>query len=138
MWNSRTQFSVLSSRFSNSKAHTSTASRNSGFLLFSGVNRPGHARSIVGNPETSLRIEQDDSTVAVQPLLQIVHRFLRDPLRQAAGFDAIRRPLRKHQLHDGFAPSGGGSGGAEIIGIAAAADKRRVPEAPRSFIERAS
>src|SRR5580704_16497452 len=115
----------------------STASCNSAFLLFQGVNRPGHARSIVGNPETSQSIEQNDSPVAIEPLLQIVHRFRRDPLGKAAGFDAIRRPLREHQLHDGLAPSGGGSGRAEIVGIAAAADQRRVAETARSFIERA-
>jgi len=38
-------------------------------------------------------------------LFEIVHRFLRNPLRHAAGFDAIGGPLGEHQFHDGFAPA---------------------------------
>src|ERR1700692_4928017 len=64
---------------------------SAGFQLLRRTNRPSHARSIVGNPETALSIEQNDSPVAVEPLLEIVHRFRRDPLRQTAGLDAIRR-----------------------------------------------
>src|SRR5258708_13231307 len=124
MWNSRAQFPVLCSQCSNSRAHSSSASRNSGFLLFYSVERPSHARSVMGNPETSLRIQQDDSPVAVEPLLQIVHRFLSDPLEQAAGFDAIRRPLREHHLHDSFAPPDGESRRAAIVAIAAQSDNK--------------
>src|SRR5208282_1345252 len=135
-WNPGSQFSVLSSRFSVPSGIA--VSLNSRFLLLRGAQRPCHARGVVGDSEAALGIEQNDSTVAVEALLQIVHRFLRDPLRQAAGLHAIGRPLRQHQFHDGFAPSGGGSGGAEIIGITAAADQRRVAEAAGIFIERAA
>src|SRR5208282_4273548 len=107
-------------------------------LFLYGTEGPCHARGVMGDSEAALSIKQNDSTVAVEALLEIVHRFLRRPLRQASGFDAIRRPLREHQLHDGFAPSGSGSGGAEIIGVAAAADERRVAEAAGSFVERAA
>src|ERR1017187_4844098 len=107
-------------------------------LFLYGTERPGHARGVVGDSDEALPIEKNESRVAVEALLEIVHRFLRRPLRQASGFDAIGRPLREHELHDGFAPSGSGSGGAEIIGGAAAADAKRVAEAAGSFVERAS
>ncbi len=74
------QFSVLGLQCSNCKTHASTVSRNSGVLLFYRLYRPSHARSIVGNPETSLSIQQNDSPAAVEALLQIVHRFRRHPL----------------------------------------------------------
>src|SRR5450755_4228702 len=90
-------------------------SLDSRILLLDSPNCPRHARSVVGNPEAALCIEQNNSAVAVQTLLQVVHRFLRDPLGQASGFDAVRRPLREHQLHDGLTPSGSGRGGAEIV-----------------------
>ncbi len=74
------QFSVLGLQCSNCKTHASTVSRNSGVLLFYRLYRPSHARSIVGNPETSQNIQQNDSPMAVQALFQIVHRFRRHPL----------------------------------------------------------
>ena len=116
----------------------SAVSRNSGVLFLNGTERPSHARRVVGNSEAALSVEQDDSTVAVEALLEKIHRLLRDPLGQTAGFDSIGGPLREHQFHDGFAPSGGGSGRAEIIGITAAADERRIAKAAGSFIERAA
>src|SRR5260370_9797224 len=58
---------------------TSAVSRTSAFFLFSGMERPTHARRVVGNSEAALSIQQNDSTEAVEALLQIVHRLLRDP-----------------------------------------------------------
>ncbi len=53
---------------------------DAGFQFLRRTNRPSHARSIVGNPETSQNIQQNDSPMAVQALFQIVHRFRRHPL----------------------------------------------------------
>ena len=83
-------------------------------------------------------IEKDDSAVAVEALLEIVHRFFCNTLGQTAGSDAIGGPLGKYQLHNGLAPTGGGGGSALIIGVAAATDERRVTESSGSFVKRAA
>ena len=87
-----------------------------------GPQRPGHARGIVCNPETSPGIQQNDSAVPVDTVFQIIHGFGCDPLRHATGGDPVRRPLGQHQFHDGLAPSGGRDGCTLVIRVAAAAD----------------
>jgi len=57
-------------------------------------------------------------------LFQVIHRFLRYPLRQAARLDAISCPFGEDQFHDGFSPTRGRCGGAFVVGVAAAADQR--------------
>ena len=85
--------------------------------------------------DVPFRVQHDDSAVAVQPLLQVVHRFLRGPLRQISGGDPVRRPLRQHQLHDRFAPSRGGDGSTLIVRIASAANQRRVAQPSGSLVQ---
>src|SRR4051794_28808160 len=78
---------------------------------------PSHARGIVGEAETALKIEHDDSAMAVDAVLQIIHGLGCDPLGKIARRHAISSPLGKHQLHDRFTPSGDGNRGALVIGV---------------------
>ena len=100
--------------------------------------RPGHAWCVVRDSDVSLGIEDDDAAVSVYPLLQIIHRLQRGPLRQVARRDAVGSPFREDQLHDGLAPSGGRSRGAQIIGVATATDQRRITQPSRSLVQRAA
>src|SRR6266850_5489627 len=59
---------------------------DSDFLFLRCPDRPRHARCVVGDAQAALGVEQNHSAVAVDALFQVVHRFLRDPLRQTAGF----------------------------------------------------
>src|ERR1700690_535560 len=113
----------------------STDARDAGVLFLTGAESPGHARRVVPDSDAAHGVEQNNAPVAVEALLQIIHRLLRYPFRQAPGFDAIRRPFRQHQFHDRFAPSSSRRCGAAIIGVAAAADERGVAKATGSLIE---
>jgi len=62
---------------------------NSGFLVFAWCATPRPCAECCGRFRSGLGIEQNDATVAVEALLEIIHRFFRHPLGQVAGFDAI-------------------------------------------------
>ena len=87
------------------------------------VQRPGHARGVVGDAEAPVRIEQDHAAVTVHPVFQMANGLGCDPLRQTAGSHAVRRPLGQDKFHDGFAPSGSGGSGCLIVRVAATADQ---------------
>src|SRR5258707_11957872 len=72
------------------------ASLHARLLLLSRLIRPGHAGGVVGDADVALRVEDDDAAVAVQSLLQIVHRFLRGPFGEIAGLNAVGGPLGQH------------------------------------------
>src|SRR5215831_3335769 len=76
--------------------------------------------------------------MAVHALLQIVHRFLRDPLRQVPGFDAVGSPFCEDKLHDRFAPSRGRGGRAFIVRVTTASDQGRISQASRRLVESTS
>jgi ABC-2 type transport system ATP-binding protein len=63
------------------------------FLLLDGLVRPGHTRSVVGDADVARGVQHDDAAMAVDALLQIVHRFLRGPLRQIPGGDSVDGPF---------------------------------------------
>ena len=88
--------------------------------------------------EAAALIEQDHAAVAVQPFFQVLHRFLHNRVGSASGTHFVRSPLGQDQFHDGFAPAGAGAGSAEIIGVTAAANQRRVADASGSFVERSA
>ena len=53
---------------------------DAGVEIARGMQRPCHSWSIVSNSESPLSIEENDSAMPVQSVLQVVHRFCRDPL----------------------------------------------------------
>src|SRR5579864_1428744 len=99
---------------------------------------PGHARRVVRDTEAAALIEQDHATVSVEPVFQILHGFLRHRIRCAPGAHFVSGPLGQDKFHDGFAPAGAGTGCAQIVSIATAADERRVSHTSRIFVERAA
>ena len=112
--------------------------RDAGFFLFHRLTRPGHARCVVRDAELSLRIQHDNATMAIQSLFQIVHGFLRRPLRQISCGNAVGRPLGQHQFHDWLAPTCGRGRRAQIIRVTTAADQRRIAQSPGSLIQGSS
>ena len=92
----------------------------------------------MGDAEAAALIQHDHAAVAVEAALEILYGFYGDGVRRASDTDFVGGPFGQHQFHDGLTPSGAGGGGAEIIGIAAAADQRRVAHAPRILVERAA
>lgn len=103
-----------------------------------GVDAPGHARSVVGEAETSVGSEQDDAAVAAEAAMKVSDGIRSNLLGRDTREDAISSPLAEDKLHDGFAPAGEGDGGAGIIRIAAATDERRIADPARSFVEGAT
>src|SRR6516162_9735440 len=104
-------------------ADTAASAVDPGFFSLRILISPGHARRVVGDAEATAGVEQDHAAVAVKTALQILHGFLCHGVRRAAIAYAIGRPLGENELHDRLAPSRAGSSGAEVIGIAAAADQ---------------
>ena len=86
----------------------------------------------------AVRAKQDDAAMAAEPAEADRRWRLRGGVGSIAGEDAIHGPLAKHQLHDGLAPSGKRDRGAEVVGVAAAADQRRIADASRRLVQRAA
>jgi len=84
-----------------------TVSLDARVLFLHRLIRPGHARSVVRDADVSRRVEHDDAAMPVDALFQIIHRFLRGPLREISRRDPVGSPLGEHELHDGLSPSGG-------------------------------
>src|ERR1019366_5858156 len=103
-----------------------------------GCHSPRHRGRVVRETETAIGAEENDSAVAAETVEQVGHRLARGYLWSRAGSDAIGGPLAQHQFHDGLAPPGERDGGGQIVGIATAANERRVADASRRFVECAS
>ena len=108
------------------------------FHAAGGVGAPGHARRVVGNAEATERAEQDDAAVATEAVEEIGDGFFRGLGGRGALLDAIDGPLAEHQFHDGLSPAGERNRGGKIVGVAAAADERRISHASGRFIQRAA
>ncbi len=50
----------------------------------------------------------------------------------------VGSPFGEHELHNGLAPSGCGNRSGIVVGVAAAADQRRIAQTARGLIERAA
>ena len=60
----------------------------------------------------------------------ILGRLLRSELRHP-----VDRPFGQHQFHDGLAPASKRGGCAAVVGVAAAANDRRVADSPRCLVQ---
>ena len=96
---------------------------------------PCHAGSIVRDPKTSMGIDDDHAPVSIEPRMKIANGIAGRFVRRRACGDAVRRPFRQHQLHDGFAPSGTGDGGGFIVGVTSAADQRGIAKAAGGLVQ---
>ncbi len=96
------------------------------------------AGSVVGKAEAAIGAEQDDAAVSAEAVVEIGDGLAGGELGMGAGGDAVGGPLAENQLHDGFAPSGERNGGGKIVGVAAAADERRIADAAGSLVEGAA
>ena len=99
---------------------------------------PGHARRVVREAVAAIGAEQDDAAVAAEPAEEIGDGGFCRGVGSIAGEDAVDCPLAEHELHDGLAPAGERDGGAEVVGVAAAADERGVADAAGRLVERAA
>src|ERR1035437_7229089 len=99
---------------------------------------PSHSGGVVGQAEASVGAEQDDATVAAETVVEVGNGFMGGGFGGGACGDAVGGPLAEDQLHDGFAPSGEGDGGGEIVGVAAATDEGGVADPAGSFVEGAT
>src|ERR1700761_8445819 len=99
---------------------------------------PCHPRRVVCEAVAAVRAKQDDAAMAAESAEEIGDGGLGCSVGSIAGENEIHGPLAKHELHDGLAPAGKRDRGAEIVGIAAAADQRRITDAARRLVQRAA
>jgi len=92
----------------------------------------------VGDAVAAFSVEDNHSTVAIKPAFEVGDGFLGGILWSCALADELGGVLGDDKLHHGLAPSGGGDGSRFVVGIAAAADERRVADATGSLVECAS
>jgi len=88
-----------------------------------GGESPGHGGGVVGEAEAAVGAEEDDAAVAAETVEEVGDGFAGGDFGRGSGGYAVGGPLAEDELHDGFAPTGEGDGGGEIVGIAAAADE---------------
>jgi len=96
---------------------------------------PGHGGGVVGESEAAVGAEKDNAAVTTESVEEIGDSFAGGDFRGRACGDAVSGPLAKDQLHDGFAPTGEGDGGGEIVGVAAATDEGGVADTAGSFVQ---
>ena len=60
-----------------------------GFAAVSGPQCPGHARGVVGDAKAARAIEHNDSSVATHSILEVIHGFGGNPLRQIPRRDPV-------------------------------------------------
>lgn len=103
-----------------------------------GGESPGHGGGVVGEAEAAVGAEEDDSAVAAETVVEVGDGFAGDDFRGGAGGDTVSGPLAEDEFHDGFAPSGEGDGGGEIVSVATATDEGGVAYAAGGFVEGSS
>ena len=100
-----------------------------------GRQAPGHSWGVVGEAESAIRAEEDDSTVAAEAVEEVRDGFAGGDIWHRSRSHAVGCPLAEDQLHDRLAPTGERDRSRQIVGIAAAADERGVAHAAGSFVE---
>jgi hypothetical protein len=106
----------------------------------------GHARSIERRSGAALTIEEDQSAGGVHAMRELAHAGVRDGLRERkrAGLLAMREQnalivqkigghFGHHNFHNAFAVAGAGDSAGFRVGVAAAADERRIADAAGKF-----
>lgn len=91
-------------------------------------------RAVARVTDFTLPVDQDDATGAFKPFVKQRDNPLRGRSRFAAGFEISDSALGEQQPDKSFAVAGAG-GGAELVGIGAAAYKRRVADPPWELVE---
>ena len=76
--------------------------------------------------------------VPAKPVEKVGHGFTSGEFRCGSGGHAVDRPLAQHKLHDRLTPSRERHGRGKVIGVATAADQRRIAHPPRGLVERAA
>ena len=99
---------------------------------------PGHARGVVSDAVPAVRGEQNDAAVAAQAGVEVIDGGLRGIRGRGPAGYLVNGPLAEDEFHDGFAPAGERGGSAVVVGVAAAADERRVADTAWRFVEGAA
>src|ERR1700733_15030104 len=93
------------------------------FLQLSRFDRPCHSRCIVRDSKPPLGVEQNDSSVPIESLFQVMDRFKGYLFWRTVTDNAVARPHGENQPHDRLSPPCSGRGGSLVVGIAAAANQ---------------
>src|SRR5712664_2791265 len=108
----------------------------------------GHARRVEGKTGIAVAVEKDEAAGGVRALAKKVNGFARREIgggevagiscrnwidASRAGAKKIHGRLGHHDFHDGFAVAGAGNAAGFGVGIAAAADERRIADAARQL-----